>query len=429
MAARASPRNSFSNRYDSWWNFHHDDHPPRAEGVRKAMRLNKRHLVTVVFLATGLTLPFARADKSEPTAEQPGKVKRLRVPNRGIQPQTAVDAKGVVHLIYYHGDPRHGDIYYVRSTNEGGTFSRPLRVNSAAGSAIAIGNIRGAHLAVGKDARIHVAWNGSGKRGREDEGMLYARLNDKGTAFETQRNVIHDAKGLDGGGSVAADDAGDVYVVWHAPEPGEKGEEHRRVWVARSTDEGKTFANEKAAYDKATGACGCCGLRAFADRKGNVYVLYRAASEHVQRDTYLLISKDKGANFRGDDLHPWKIEACPMSSFAFAEGANDIVAAWETKGQVYFARLDPATGKRSEPIAAPGDARDRKHPVVACNMRGQTLLVWTEGMGWERGGAVAWQFYDKNGRPTAEKGRTDGVPMWSLVAVFPRADGGFTIVY
>lgn len=383
-------------------------------------------LELVVLTGMAYVIPVA---SQTPAAEPASKVKRLRVPNGGIQPQVVVDGRGVLHMIYYQGDPRHGDIFYVRSSDEGGAFSRPLRVNSVQGSAIAIGNIRGAHLAVAKGSRVHVAWNGSGRGGPAGEGMFYTRLNDEGTAFEPQRNVIESAKGLDGGGSLAADDSGNVYVVWHAPEPGTRGEERRRVWVARSTDEGKTFAHEKAAFDKDTGACGCCGLRAFADHSGNVYVLYRSASQRVHRDTYLLLSKDKGASFQGDDLHPWKIEACPMSSFAFAEGPAEVLAAWETNGQVYFAQIDPATGKRSEPVAAPGESRDRKHPVVASNKQGQILLAWTEGMGWQRGGSVAWQVFDKDGRPTAEKGRADGVPVWSLVAVFARADGGFTIVY
>lgn len=394
------------------------------------MCLSKCRLLNSVFLAAVGAACIAPLDIQSRAAEHAGKLKRLRVPNGGIQPQVVVDGKGVLHMIYYHGDPRHGDIFYVRSSDEGGTFSRPLRVNSGQGSAIAVGNIRGAHLAVGKGGRVHVAWNGSDKMGPSGgETMYYTRLNDEGTAFESQRNVIASAKGLDGGGSVAADDSGNVYVVWHAPEPGAKGEERRRVWVARSTNEGKTFAAEKAAFDKDTGACGCCGLRAFADHSGNVYVLYRSALQRLQRDTYLLLSTDKGENFHGDDLHPWKIEACPMSSFAFAEGSADVLAAWETNGQVYFARIDPATGKRSEPVAAPGDARDRKHPVVASNKQGQILLTWTEGMGWERGGSVAWQVFDKDGKPTAEKGRADGVPVWSLVSGFARADGGFTIVY
>jgi hypothetical protein len=378
----------------------------------------------LAFPMGGTILPAAGAAEA-----QAGQVKRLRVPNKGIQPQVAVDGKGVLHLIYFGGDPRHGDIFYVRSTDEGATFSRPLQVNSVAGSAIAVGNIRGAHLAVGKNGRAHVAWNEAGNKSFEEAGMMYARLNDAGTAFEPQRNVIQAAYRLDGGGSVAADDAGNVYVVWHAPQPGERGEKNRRVWVARSTDEGKTFSHEQAAYREPTGACGCCGLRAFADSKGGVYVLYRSAKDEVNRDTYLLTSTEKGASFRGENIHPWKVPACPMSSFGFAEGPAGSLATWETNGQVYFASIDPETGKHLKTIAAPGQTGNRKHSVVACNKRGQTILAWAEGVGWERGGSVVWQVFDKDGKPTAEKGWADGVAIWSLVAVFARPDGGFTVVY
>jgi hypothetical protein len=260
--------------------------------------------------------------------------------------------------------------------------------------------------------------------------MLYTRLNDAGTAFEPQRNVIQSAPGLDGGGSVAADGAGNVYVFWHAPDPGRRGEDNRRVWVTASADEGKTFAPEKPAFAEPTGACGCCGMRAFADGKGTIYALYRGAKNVRQRDMYLLTSADKGKSFQGEDVGPWSIETCPMSSEAFAAGPEGLVlAAWETKGQVYFARIDARTGKRSAPVAAPGEAHGRKHPAVAFNARGDMILAWTEGMGWERGGSVVWQVYDKDGSPTEERGHAAGVPVWSLVGAFVRPDGRFAVVY
>jgi hypothetical protein len=356
----------------------------------------------------------------------------LRVPNKGIQPQTVVDGKGVVHMIYFAGEPGHGDIYYVRS-DEGEHFSKPLRVNSHAGSAIAVGNIRGAQLALGKGGRVHVAWMGSDRaepRGpAKASPMLYTRLNDAGTAFEPQRNIIQKAYGLDGGGSVAADESGNVYVTWHAPEPKTRGEDNRCVWVAHSSDDGKTFAAEKRANADSTGACGCCGMRGFADKKGTVYVLYRSADHVVHRDIYLLTSTDKGDTFRGVKVHPWEVANCPMSSMAFTESTEGTMAAWETKGQVYCARLDPETRKPSAPLAAPGKAGGRKHPVVAANAAGETILVWTEGMGWDRGGSLAWQVFDKNGKPTDKHGTAEGVPTWSLAAVFARPDGSFTIVY
>src|SRR5262249_40904275 len=159
---------------------------------------------------------------------------------------------------------------------------------------------------------------------------------------------------LNGGASVAADGAGNVYVVWHAgSEPDKQDEQYRCVWVARSTDEGKTFAREKRAFREPTGACGCCGMRAFADSRGNVYTLYRSVTEGVHRDMYLLSSADKAGTFRGEKIDKWNIDGCPMSTMAFAETGAGVLAAWETEEQVYCARIDRATGQHSTPLAAP----------------------------------------------------------------------------
>lgn len=366
-------------------------------------------------------------------ASHTGPVMLQRVPNGGIQPQVAAYAKGGVHMIYFTGDPGHGDLYYVRSSDGAATFSHPLRVNTGSGSAVATGNVRGAHLAAGRNGRVHVAWMGSSEAQPKGPSgaapMLYTRLNDAATAFEPERNVIQVAYGLDGGGTVAADGAGDVYVFWHAPAPGRKGENERRVWVARSADDGKTFDRERPAYDAPTGACACCGMGAWADAKANLYVLYRSATELVNRDIYLLSSKDRGKSFQGSDISKWNVGYCVMSTQALSEGPSGVLAAWESDKQVYFGRIDPATGKISQPAAAPGSTNDRKHPAIAANARGETLLAWTEGMGWKKGGSLAWQVFDKSGKPIGEAGHAGGVPTWSLVAAYARPDGGFTVVY
>jgi len=380
--------------------------------------------------ASILALGFARKTALTPVGQDT--VTLMRTPDGGIQPQVAVDAKGVLHLIYFKGSPEAGDIFYVRRDPGATSFSRPLRVNTVPGSAVAIGSVRGAQLAVGKGGRVHVAWLGSAKarpRGPADATpMLYTRLNDAGREFEAERNVMRFAVGLDGGGSVAADEAGNVYVAWHG-NPAQNGEVNRRVWIARSGDEGKTFSREAPAYPQPTGACGCCGMRAFADHGGDVYILYRAATESVHRDMYLLISKDAGRNFQGTDVARWNLNACPMSTASISEGGGEVLAAWETAGQVYYDEVDPRASRISSPIPAPGEASDRKHPAIARNSQGETILAWTEGTAWEKGGGLAWQLFNRAGQPVGKEGRAAGVPVWGLVAAFADREGGFTVVY
>ena len=372
-----------------------------------------------------------------------GLIRHERLPDGGIQPQIVADDRGTLHVLYYSGEPRHGNVFYRRSTDGGATFSSALQVNRA-GSAIAAGTIRGAQIALGRGSRVHIAWNGSSEAelkgpinpdsGKPGSPMLYTRLNDAGTAFEPERNLMHRSFGLDGGGSIAADQAGNVYVSWHGipldvkSGAGPEGEARRQVWIARSQNDGRTFVSEEKAWERPTGACACCGMKVFASGQGSVHALYRSATEAVHRDIYLISSKDGGKRFQGGLVHKWEINACPMSSMDFAENSDATIGAWETGGQVYWARINGAP-ETLTPTAAPGNGKGRKHPRVTVNQKGEMLLVWTEGTGWQRGGSVAWQLYDSSGQPTSETGLTAGIPAWSFAAPALNADGSFSIVY
>jgi hypothetical protein len=118
-----------------------------------------------------------------------------------------------------------------------------------------------------------------------------------------------------------------------------------------------------------------------------------------------------------------------MSTMALVEGPSGVVAAWETDGQINFARSKSGATGFTKPQAALGSSRDRKHPALAVNAQDEVLLVWTEGTGWEKGGALAWQVFDKSGKPTSERGRVeDGIPVWGLPTAVA-TDSGFTIIH
>ena len=367
------------------------------------------------------------------TVAPAAEVRLQRVPSGGLQPQALVDAGGTLHLVYLTGDPKACDIFYSRRAAGKTDLSAPLRVNSQPGSAIAIGTIRGAQFALGKAGRVHVVWNGSGqalpKPATQSAPLLYTRLNDAGTAFEPQRNLIAGTLHLDGGGTVAADADGNVYALWHGSPPDNKaGEVGRAVFLARSKDEGRTFQPEREVSPEASGACGCCGMRAFADAQGNVFALFRTASTALDRDMMLLVSRDRGERFTGDYVHRWRVGQCPMSSEFLAEAGGRVFAAWETAGPIQFASFDAKTVKPTPP-AGPTVMAKGKHPVLAVNKSGETLAVWTEGTGWQRGGALAWQVFGPDGKPTGQPQRRDGVPMWGLAAAVAEPDGSFTVLY
>src|SRR2546421_6327534 len=113
-----------------------------------------------------------------------------------------------------------------------------------------------------------------------------------------------------------------------------------------------------------TGACGCCRMRIFADSHGVIDGLYRSAREDVHRDIYVLRSQDSGSTFSVALLHPWYINACPMSSMNLVEAGKDVLGAWETQTQVYFAPVSRGVDLAKAATVAPrGDNPQRKYPA------------------------------------------------------------------
>ncbi len=361
-------------------------------------------------------------------------VRLERVPEDGLQPQVLVDDAGTVHLVYLTGDPKDCDVMYCKRMAGQGSFSQPMRVNSKPGSAIAIGTVRGAQIALGRNNRVHVVWNGSDQASTKPSGgapMLYSRINQAGDGFEPQRDLMTSTTHLDGGGSVAADSQGHVYAVWHGhKKSGPQEEIDRGVFVAFSTDEGKTFTPERQVNPAETGVCGCCGLKAFSDKAGELAILYRSANLMGNRDSMLLLSTNYGAFFNATVLGDWHVSTCPMSTHELGQGRAGLLGMWERQGQIYFGSLRSGRPGALDPRPAEGNTGNRKHPTFAFSRTsGDPLLIaWTEGTGWEKGGSMAWECLDAKGAQLAS-GKQEGVPVWSFVAAIAEPDGSFTILY
>jgi hypothetical protein len=344
-----------------------------------------------------------------------------RVPENGLQPQVAVESDGTAHLVYLTGKPESSDIHYVKRRPHETAWSAPIAVNSEPKSAVAVGTIRGAQLAIGRGHRVHIVWNGrSEKGGHASAPLCYTRLEEG--KFAVQRTLNTGTLHLDGGASVAADDKGAVFVVWHAAPPNGKNESDRRIFFSHSRDDGATFTAAAVAPGSAPGVCACCSLKAFIAPEGTLLTLYRNASSATQRDMILLSSREVPA-FSPAMLHPWSIAACPMSSAALISSQKSTRAAWESDGMIYSALL----AEKPQPLAL--SRSKARHPSLAVNNRGETLVAWSVGTGWQRGGKAEWTILDTTGRPSEIQNKAVEVPVWSHTAAFATAAGDFVILH
>jgi len=375
----------------------------------------------VLFALTLVAASYVPSTRTAP------RVDVAAVPDGGLQPQVAVDRDGTIHLIYFKGDAAHGDLFYTKRRGGAADFDQPIQITSVAGSAVAAGAVRGGRIALGRNGWVHVAWNGStpiDRNGHSDTPMWYARISRSGRA-ESQRPIGVHTRHLDGGGDVAADGAGTVWVIWHAAGP-EDGETRRRIYFERSTDEGVHFGREMM-FETDGGNCGCCQLEAMHHRGGDLQLLFRSAAGGVHRDA-TWITVGPSAPSPPVALQPWELPACPMTTFALEDTRRGgLVAAWETAQQIYTATLDPLKRTVSAPSPMTGTG-SRKHPSLAINAAGDRLYAWIDGSSFTKGGTLAWELRAADGSRLAWAENAGAVPASGLVAAAARPDGSFLIL-
>lgn len=349
----------------------------------------------------------------------------MRAPNGGIQPQLVVEKSGKQHLIYFKGGKQQGNVFYVTRDSKGdaAAWSEPKRVNSEPGGARRNGAISHARLAVDDSGRAHVAWFTM-----RPPNYFYARMTDDGRGFEPQRSLVKEnIQGVEAGAALVTVGSDRVSMIWHAG-PFARVEK-RGIFLVESTDGGQTFGPERQIDSAKAGSCPCCGLSAIAGQGGRLFVSYRSAEQQIHRDMTLLDSTDGGRSFSSSTLHKWDIPRCPVATTSFAAGPDGKVAvAWETKGKVYFSSTDNFRGAIAPPAVGYGQVR-RKNPAIAVNAKGETLLVWGEGEGFQSGGKLRWTVFENSGKPTGQKGQPGEIPESSMPSAVVLPDGSFLVIY
>ena len=118
------------------------------------------------------------AEELRPTRGDTPSVHVERVPAGNIQPHVQAAEDGSLHLIYFVGSAKGGNLIYEHRTEEPGDT---WRVNSERNTAVAMGTIRGAQLALTEDGTVHVVWNGARREGAgQSPGTLSRPNNTRG---------------------------------------------------------------------------------------------------------------------------------------------------------------------------------------------------------------------------------------------------------
>lgn len=311
-----------------------------------------------------------------------GNLALVLVPNGGQAVAADITEGGTIHLLYNSGDIP----YYVKSSDAGTSFSSPIAVVDKASRKPGL-VFSGMSMAMGKGNSVYVAMitnNWQTKLPDVPEGFIYATLAPGAKAFTPVRSLNRRPSE---GFSLAADGDGDVAASWLSG----------RLFANFSHDGGRTFT-PNAEINHTYLPCECCTTSAVYGADGNLAVLYRERTND-ERDMYVVLVSRAGHQLRTRISSTlWKIDGCPMTYYMISATKEGYVAAWPTKGDIYFARLD-RKGKVLPPgeIKTPGHSSMPSAVVALSGPNGESLVAW------KHEDELGWQLYDAEGRP-------EGVP-------------------
>jgi hypothetical protein len=320
----------------------------------------------------------------------PARVSIIRTPNGGTPAEARLGPDRTIHLIY--NSPTDLIPYYVKSSDHGATFSAPIPVVEQAARKPGL-DFSAAAMAVGQGGMVYVAMmtnNWKVKLAGVPDGFVFATLRPGAKAFTPVRSLNgRPSEGF----SLAADGAGHVTATWLAD----------KLFVNFSRDGGATFTSN-AELNPAYDPCNCCTTRAVYGSDGSLAVLYREETNN-ERDMYVVVVKKDGHQMRTRISSTlWKVDACPMTYYSLAATNEGYVAAWPTKGEIYFARLDRDGGVlQPGEIKVPGRTGMRTGLVALGASDGEALVAWKEQ------DQLHWEMYGRGGRPEGDHG-SNSVP-------------------
>lgn len=396
--------------------------------------------VTVAVLCLGVLFVSAcnRSTAHEAAKTTPAPVQLSAQGVDAAEPVTAVNPDGSFYVAWVNHEKTQGDVMLARFDAQGKRLWEPVRVNPQAGNATAWRGDQPSVVSAGKTS-VYVVWTArvesNGKKGTD----LYLSVSDDlGQTFAAPVKINDDkAPAAHGMHSLAvAEPSGRIYVSWldernvHAPQPSTKADGHhmesnRELFIASSTDGGRTFSkNQRVAAD----ACPCCKTAMALAQDGTIYIGWRHVLPGNFRHIAVTSSSDKGATFSkpvivSDDK--WVLQGCPVSGPSMALGEGGVLKVlWYAAGEgnaagLYFAESKDK-GQTFSPRQLLAQEGVRGTPVLAGGNSGN-LAIWEM-----TGGAAAETKFRKLGTDGPAEGRAASVASNAeLPAAVSNRDGLF----
>jgi hypothetical protein len=289
----------------------------------------------------------------------------------GIQsfsPQLAVDGSGHIDIAW-SDFVNPGYLYFIRSTDEGASFSAAVNVWTAVA-----GDLIGLRTATGPKGQVYLFWS------KEIVGqcdVLFSRSLDGGVTFSSAAQLSNDPGQCSKSPVPLVDSSGNIDVVWTT----------QSVIFSRSTDEGATFSAPTSVSGTMTFFLVHEDARIAVEPSGEIEVVWSA--ELAGNTVFFARSANLGATFSTPSILSIppgpNVRSGAGGAVIDVDPSGKISVAWEDDGlasfsgnsDIFFRRSTDPGGPFSNPVNLSNTPNQGEvSPQIAADSQGNAYVVW-----------------------------------------------------
>lgn len=294
-----------------------------SRGGNPSISVDKSGVIYVVWHHQG-SIFFAKSINSGKSFSPNVKVDNITADvSSSFNPSIAIDDSNIYVAWYARIQYQEwGDVYFARSTNDGGSFNETIRVSDKSSAVTSHPSI------TAESGNVFIVWVGGPNLGAN---IHFAKSTNGGASFDPNVNIT-DSSGIitSVDRCVAVDSSGNIYAVWSNGD----------VYIRKSIDCGLSFLPEVKVNDNENASNPSIAV----DNNDNVYVAWREF-RNDKLDIYFDKSYDSGESF-GIDIKvndAWGVITYKSRPSIGVDKNEEVYVVWQDNrnegvdgGDIYF---------------------------------------------------------------------------------------------
>jgi len=279
-------------------------------------------------------------------------------------PAIVVDASGKLYLVWRDSTPGFDyEIYFKKSTDGGGTWTPSKRLTWTSGLSSY------PNIAIDSVGNLHLVWTDNAPGNDE---LYYKKSTDEGASWSKMKRITW-TPGYSNYPAIVAEPSNYIHTIWEDDSPG-----NNQLYYKKSTDEGASWSKMKRITWTSNHSFWPV---AAVDSSGNLHVIWgEKLSDGVE--LYHKKSTDSGATWTTNKRITWTSGRCYYPAIT-VDSSDHLYVVWYDDGpgnaEIFYKKTTDGGATWSASQRITWNSGHSYDPAIAVDLSSNIHVLWTDG--------------------------------------------------